>query len=428
MKRTALLLSVILILSLVGCGNKKEDKTAGGQSGGTGAEIPQVSVKMGLAPYADHTDSSIAIENDWFKEVGIDLEWTAADPDKFIGMLSAGSLDIITGCESNFIPALDKLETKAFVLNDAFFGYAIIAQPDSGAKSYAQFREEGAEPEEAVIKTMEQLKGKKYAYSSESGLKGFIDLCFEKGGMTREDVESLVQEDANGLVLMMNKEADFQTGGVPTRVTLEGKGFKPILTTMDLLETAEASPDSKELLSVVHGSWNCTKEYADKNHDTLLRLASVKFRVNQYIKEHPDESAEIHAGFLNKIAGTELTTDEIKVSYNTLSPFYTFDEQESWFHDESDPLYWSYVSESLIKMYEKEGVLKEGEHQASDFMMAQDIYDELAEYKNTAEKNLAQLENAEGDALKLKEEAQKQFDIFNYLDAARLSEAALSGE
>lgn len=425
MKKIASILSMILVLSLIGCGSKGQE---GSKELVEETEIPKVTVKMGLAPYADHTDSSIAIEKGWFKDVGINLDWSVAEPDKFIGMLSAGTVDILTGCESNFIPALDKLETKAFVLNDAFMGYAIMAQPDSKAKSYSEFVEEGMTPDEAIKETMQQLNGKKFAYPSESGIKGFIDMCFKKGEMSTEDVENLVQEDTNSVVLMLNKEADFQTGGVPSRTTLESKGFKPILTSMDLVNTVEASADSEELRSIVHGSWNCTKEFADKNHDTLLRMASVKFRVNQFIKDNPDEASQIHAGFLNKIAGTEMTTDEIKVSYNTLSPFYTFDEQYSWFYDENDPLYWSYISDSLIKMYEEEGVLKEGEHQASDFMMAQDIYAELLEYKATAEENLTQLKNAEGDALKLRDEAQKQFDNFNYLDAARLSEAALSGK
>jgi hypothetical protein len=50
---------------------------------------------------------------------------------------------------------------------------------------------------------------------------------------------------------MRNGQADFQVGGVPSRIVLEREGFKPIIMSNDLASAAKPSADSEELATIL---------------------------------------------------------------------------------------------------------------------------------------------------------------------------------
>lgn len=243
--------------------------------------------------------------------------------------------------------------------------------------------------------------------------------------MTLDDVENEVIDDSNGVALMLAGRADFKVGGVPAAATLSSKGFVPILSAKDIVETAEPTADSKEVRSILHNGWTATEKWAEENHDTVLRLASVCYRLNEYVNDNPEDAAKIHVNYVNQLAGTEFTEEEVQGLYKTSIPLYSWDMQEPWFEDKEDPLYWEYEIGSTIKMYEEEGLFKSGEYSPSDIVSAGRIFAELKELRAQADKNLEKLDGAEGTALELKEKAEHQYSIFNYLDAKNFSEQAL---
>ncbi|MCI9621434.1 MAG: ABC transporter substrate-binding protein [Dorea sp.] len=424
MKRLGRVLICLVMVSamlLAGC-SQSTGKTESQDS--SKGEIPKVKLKFATEPYPDHTVPYIGIEQKFFEDVGIELETVdSIDADKVPSVLVAGTYDFASGAPSLFIPSMGQGEFTTFAFSNLFLGYSVMAP--EGTKTYSDFVDEGMSGEEAIKAALGQMKGKIFTYPSESAIKPFIDLCFQKAGMTLDDVENEVIDDSNGVALMLSGRADFKVGGVPSAATLASNGFVPILSAKDIVESAEASIDSEEVRSILHNGWTTTKKWADENHDTVLRLASVCFRINQYVNDNPEDAAKIHVNYVNSLAGTEFSEEEVQGLYSTSIPLYTWEMQVPWFEDEEDPLYWEYEIGSTLKMYESEGLFKEEEYKPSDIVSADGVYKELKELKTQAEENLEKLSDVEGEAAELKEKAEYQYSIFNYLDAKNFSEQAL---
>lgn len=424
MKRLGRVLICLVMVSamlLAGC-SQSTGKTESQDS--SKGEIPKVKLKFATEPYPDHTVPYIGIEQKFFEDVGIELETVdSIDADKVPSVLVAGTYDFASGAPSLFIPSMGQGEFTTFAFSNLFLGYSVMAP--EGTKTYSDFVDEGMSGEDAIKAALGQMKGKIFTYPSESAIKPFIDLCFQKAGMTLDDVENEVIDDSNGVALMLSGRADFKVGGVQSAATLASNGFVPILSAKDIVESAEASIDSEEVRSILHNGWTTTKKWADENHDTVLRLASVCFRINQYVNDNPEDAAKIHVNYVNSLAGTEFSEEEVQGLYSTSIPLYTWEMQVPWFEDEEDPLYWEYEIGSTLKMYESEGLFKEEEYKPSDIVSADGVYKELKELKTQAEENLEKLSDVEGEAAELKEKAEYQYSIFNYLDAKNFSEQAL---
>jgi len=315
--------------------------------------VPETNVAFGHEPYVDHTQGIIGITKGWFKDVGITItpepNGDVLSSEAFPGIMSAGKYDVISASSVLMLPAVKELlPFKSFVHGDMFQGYAIMAQPDAGYKSVQEFIAEGMEPLEALGEAVKQMTGKKFAYPAEAAIKGFILVALSKADMTLDDVNSIVAEDAKTSALMVAREADFQVGGVPSRITLESKGFKPIITSDNLAQYAEASADSKELTAIFQDGWLALDSWINENYDTMLRMSSVMFRITEFMNTNEDEALGIQLPFINSAAGTNITPEEGKVIYNSLDPFLTFEEQAVWYTDEESPLNYKYVTGAYI--------------------------------------------------------------------------------
>ncbi|MBB5755107.1 ABC transporter substrate-binding protein [Prosthecomicrobium pneumaticum] len=401
----------------------------------TAPEIPSVEVRYGHLPYYDHTQAIIGLDKGWFKEVGItftpDDRGIVVNAEDGPGVFASGRVDVLSGSAQMMLPAIKSLPPfKVFFYADIFQGYAIMAQADSGAKSFAEFVAEGQAPDEAYRSTMAQLKGKRFAFPTEAAIKGFIDLALQKGALTLADVDAVgAPGDSANVALMQAGRADFQVGGVPSRMTLETAGFKPILTSGDLAAYAAASPDSVELRAVFHDGWLASDAWIEANYDTVLRIASVGFRINQFIADHPDDAAAIHTPFLNSVAGTSFENAMAKVAYSGLDPFWTFDQQEGWILDKANPLNAEYVIGSAIKIYEEQGLFQPGEVKWDQTTVAQKVYADLLDYKKKTDEILAGVEGKDlsAEAGELIEKAKAFYAAFDFLDAYRFASAATGG-
>ncbi len=405
------------------------------QAAAEAPEIPQVKVRFAHFPYFDHTQSIIGLEQGWFDEVGITFDpephGIVVQASEASAVFASGRVDVMSASAQLFLPAAPTLPPlKVFHYADIFQGYAVMAQPDGGAKSFQEILGEGMTPDDAFKATMDQLRGMRFAFPTEAAIKGFIDLSIQKGGMTLEDVDAVgAPDDAANVALMQAGRADFQVGGVPSRMTLQIAGFKPILTSGDLAAYAGPSADSIELRAVFHDGWVASDEWINANYETVLRLTSVGFRINQFINDHADEAAAIHTPFLNSVAGTSFANEVANVAYTSLDPFWTFDAQTGWIVDKDNPLNAEYVIGSAIKIYEEQGLFQEGEYSWDQFTLAHQVYNDLAKYKSDAEAILADLEGSElsDDAAALRDKAMAFHAAFDFLDAYRFAKAAAGG-
>jgi len=396
--------------------------------------IPEVEVSFGHEPYLDHTQGVIGMEKGWFKDVGITItpepNGDVVSSENTVGVLAAGTYDVLSGSSVLFLPAYEEIPPyKSFVHGDMFQGYAIMAQPDAGYKTVQDFIDEGMEPTEALGAAAEQMMGKRFAYPPEAAIKGFINLALDKGGMTLEDVQSIVAEDAKTSALMVAKEADFQVGGVPSRLTLESEGFLPVITSADLAQYAEASPESIELRAIFHDGWISLDSWIEENYDTMLRMCSVMYRITEFMNTNQEEAISIHLPFLNASAGTNITPEQTVVAYESLDPFLTFEDQEIWYLDESNPLHYNNITGSHIKMWEEQGLFEPGAVSVEDVSIAEKLYREFLDMQAESDQLIAEAESLVTvdmeQASVLLEEAKFYYDAYNFLDAINFAEAAI---
>jgi hypothetical protein len=278
------------------------------------------------------------------------------------------------------------------------------------------------------------MKGNRFAYPPEAAIKGFINLALDKGGLTLNDVKSIVAEDAKTNALMIGNQADFQVGGVPSRLTLESNGFKPIITSFDLARFAKPSADSTELRAVFHDGWLALDSWIDKNHDTMLRMSSVLFRILQFMNDHQQEAITIQLPFVNSAAGTNITPAQAKVAYESLDPFLPFSKQGVWYTDTTSSLNYDYVTGSFINMYQEQGVFKPGEVKVSDVSIASEVYKQFLDMKSKSDANITEAKSLiaaaksgvdMSQAKDLLAKSQTYYDDFDYLDSMGFSQAAI---
>ena len=131
------------------------------------------------------------------------------------------------------------------------------------------------------ITTVEDLKGKKVAYSSGSSSEDILVNSLTKYGMTMDDIQAY-DMDASAIVTAM------LSGGVDACATWSPNSLKIL----------EEMPDATKLTdnmtfadtSVSLASWICMPKYAETNRDTLVRFTRALFKGMDYAAdEHYDE-------------------------------------------------------------------------------------------------------------------------------------------
>lgn len=391
----------------------------------SGNAKPQLTkVRFGMLPYGDHTYAVIGVRKGWFQDVGINLEFRPVKVEDTVPFLRNGSLDV-GSCSPGVVIAAYETNPGVvmFVFGDIFQGYAIMAQPDKGYTSVAEFAKRGLSPQDALRAASQQLRGKVFAYPSEAAIKPFIDLVLEKGNLTRQDFRSLVLDDPLTVNAMRSHQADFEVGGVPSHLVLEREGFKPIITSNDLASAATPSPESEELASIFADGWASTREYYNTHRDIVLRMASVNFRIVKFIHDSPDEALSMHMPYLTEVTGQPFTSAEGKIIYSSLDPFYTFEQQAQWYGDPKSPYYFANLNGAIIHNFVKQGVFKNAPPQVSDVIVANDVYRELETLKAKCEQLFAQL-NAAG-AGQLAARARQFYEAYDYYDAEIAARSAL---
>jgi NitT/TauT family transport system substrate-binding protein len=417
-----------LVLAAVGC--NVADR---GRQKGDLASIAPVTVRFGMLPYGDHSYAVIGVKQGWFRELGINLEYRPVKIEDLVPFLRNGSLDAGSVPPGIIVAAYENGPgVVSFAFGDVFQGYAIMAQPGKGYKSVDEFVKGGSSISEAIVATVRQMKGKTFAYPAEAAIKPFIDLALSKGALSKDDVRSLVLDDPLTVNAMRNHQAEFEVGGVPSRLVLEREGFKPILSSKDLASAAKPSPDSEELSSIFTDGWACTREYYDKHRETVLRLASVNYRITKFMTEHPDEAIAIHMPYLSQITGQAYTLAEMRIFYTSLDPFYTFEAQKDWYHNPASVYYYKNLNGAIINSFIKQKIFKRPPPAVSDVIIADEVYRTLEEYRSKADGVFSQIDGSTGTRSETQRkqlaQARAFYEAYAYPDAFRTASAVLSGK
>lgn len=137
------------------------------------------------------------------------------------------------------------------------------------------------------ISKVEDLKGKKVAYSSGTSSEDILVNSLTKAGMTMEDIEA-VDMDASAIVTAM------LSGGVDACATWSPNS----LTILDEMPNATKLTDNLTFAdqTVSLASWIAMPDYAAENKDVLVRFTRALFKAMDYAAtEHQEETAELVA-------------------------------------------------------------------------------------------------------------------------------------
>ena len=137
------------------------------------------------------------------------------------------------------------------------------------------------------ITSVEDLAGKKVAYSSGSSSEDILVKSLDKAGMTMDDIEA-VDMDASAIVTAM------LSNGVDACATWSPNSLK----ILEELDGATKLTDNMTFAdqTVSLASWIAMPKYAEENRDVLVRFTRALFKAMDYAAtEHQEDTAKLVA-------------------------------------------------------------------------------------------------------------------------------------
>jgi ABC-type nitrate/sulfonate/bicarbonate transport system substrate-binding protein len=345
---------------------------------------PLTLVRFGVLPYLDHTYAIVGKELGFFEDVGIDLQIRELPVEQIVPALANRTVDVCSTPPGILMAAWDSAPNLVtFVFGNMFTGYAIMAQPSGNYRSFSELVAQGSAADAAAVIAISQMKGKSFAYPPEDAIRPFIDLALARARLTVKDLKTVVLDDPLTVNAMRKGTVDFQTGGAPSRISLQFEGFRPIFTSADLISFARPSADSVELAGVLQNGWATTKEKYESDRDLMMRLASVNYRIMEALQK-PGEARRIHLRYLARLQGrAPYGPSEERVFYEDLNQFRDFDYQRRWFHDKTLTEYYAYINGAILRTWtDRQGYYKRRPPTVEDVIFADDTYTSLEAAKD----------------------------------------------
>lgn len=105
-----------------------------------------------------------------------------------------------------------------------------------------------------------------------------------------------------------------------------------------------------------------------------------------------------------------------------------FEDNDKYYLKEDSPTFYKNVYSSLIKNYEKNGILPQGAVTPEKFVWGDQIWRTMVDYRDRTQKifetaDPAKMSEEQKDLL---ERSKQYFEWYNYLDAYRLANAAIA--
>lgn len=258
-KALPFIMAAITAATLMGCGSKPAEK---------------VTLNVAYMPnYGSLWSATTAKEKGFFEEEGIEVNLVEfADGPTIIAAMESGSIDIGYIGQGAHKLCING-QAKIFALSHISNGDALIGGPG--------------------ITRVEDLKGKKVAYSSGTSSEDILLNSLEKAGMTMDDITA-VDMDASGIVTAMI------SGGVDACATWSPNSLKVLEELKDSTKLCDNLTFSDTTVSLA--SWIVTDKYAQTNQDKILRFTKALFKAMDYAADdHYDEVA--------KYVSTQTATD-----------------------------------------------------------------------------------------------------------------------
>jgi ABC-type nitrate/sulfonate/bicarbonate transport system substrate-binding protein len=399
-----------------------------------GTDLPQVEISLGMRPYANDLIFVAGIKQGFYKDVGLTI--TPAPygrkvlPDQAIPLLVNKQIDIMALYPPDVIATMDSVQNIRFIaLTDLFQGFAILARPGSNVKTVGQFMADGLTFDEAMKRTMAQLKGKSFVTAPVVDNRIFLETVFSLGGMNMDkDTKLVVTPDSNALQLESGGKIDFASPtGAPFTAQLRIAGWIPLVAPLDVLTNMPAGPGSPTTALVGTPGVACDADWARQHQEAVLRFTSVMFRIIEQEQKNSDLMLKSMLDYVNSFAGTSLDIAGLKLTIDSLSPLSNFEFQKNYCDNQNSALYYRTAFDAAVKFNMDKGVLPKGKYDADDLIWACEIYHDLVALKQASDDLLKGTEGKNLSAANqaLLEKAKQFYAWYDYLDAYRLLRVAV---
>lgn len=294
-KVISILLTLALVATLTGCGSSPEPATSAPveEEAATEEEAPAeeaapveeeasaeeeapaeeaaeesyepVTLNIAYMPnYGSLWSVLTAEQKGYFDEVGISIEMVEfADGPTIIAAMESGSIDIGYIGQGAHKLCING-QASIFALSHISNGDALIGG--------------------AGITKIEDLAGKKVAYSSGSSSEDILLNSLNSVGMTMDDIEA-VDMDASAIVTAM------LSGGVDACATWSPNSLKILEEMSDATKLSDNMTFADTTVSLA--SWIVMPSYAEANRDILVRFTKGLFKAMDYAADdHYDEVAQ----------------------------------------------------------------------------------------------------------------------------------------
>ena len=382
-----------------------------------GSDMPSVTVKFGMRPYADNTFYAIGMDKGWFKDVGIAIDpqpyGLKTTEDQWVSILLNRQVDINTATCSSLLPpykTTDQLKCTALAVT--FFGSVMLANPKLNLKTVGDYAKGGANFNDALKQALTPLVGKTVYVPAAVSEKEFDEVPFRLAGLE--------------LPSYTNRLDFMHPGGAPIAEQLLEAGWTPVYDTGQLLKYGPGGVDSPLEPLVFNNGLASTADYVNSHQTTILRFTSVMFRIFAALQK--DNSLYgVYTPYLNSVAGTSLDASGVQRTVENLDPFVSFEQQTKYFDDKKGAEYYANSMGALIKALETSGNIPTG-IAPDDVMWAAPIYRELVDYKTKTDAlfKTAQGKQLAADKQQTLDKAHQFYDWYDFLDAFRLATAAVS--
>ncbi len=237
-----------------------------------------ITLNIGYMPnYGSLWSVTTAINKGYFEEAGITVQLVEfQDGPSIIAAMESGSIDmgyIGQGAHKLCIQG----NAKIFALSHISNGDAVIGGPE--------------------VKTLEDLKGKKVAFSSGTSSEDILKAGLSKAGLSMDDIEAIDMEASNIVTAMLS-------GGVDACATWSPNSLRILEESADMTKLCDNLTFSDTSISLA--SWIVVPSYAKANADKILRFSKALFKAMDYAA---DGNYEEIAGYV----AAQTKTDEDSV-------------------------------------------------------------------------------------------------------------------
>ena len=322
-KLLSLALACGLVFSLAACGGTGDTtKTPAGGNSETPApvssetpagttEYEPATVRVAYMPNLGSAGSLfVGIEQGYFEEVGLTVEtFEFQGGPAEIAAMASGDIDI-----SQIGHGAHKLCIQGEAV---IFAFDQLSQADAVVANKARGIETGAD-----------LAGKTVAVSSGTSSEIILQFVLADAGLTMDDINTVEMNVEGMTTAILSDQIDAAATWSPNTITIQeglGENYVVLGTNNDYTDQA-AFPSS----------FITTTEYAEANHDVLVRFSQAILKAQVYRNEHIDEVAVMLAKELEAPEETMLSAtgegnwqDAVDTmgDYETIKAYYAAQQQ-----------------------------------------------------------------------------------------------------